>query len=203
MLDVTHSPHSSILDRLLWWWGLPCPRTYSSSTFHLASTFLLSEIWKVRNKSRFDGHKISIQRVFRRASWWLLNKHARHKPPQPSPSIPAVPGSRFSFPTTCLDVVRWQKPPADWCKLNVDGSTIQNLGSVRGGGIYRDHNSTMILAFYNGYDVTSNNRAEIRALHDGLELCVLHRLQNVHIESDSGWVVDCILGKSTVEWKWK
>ncbi|XP_058111312.1 uncharacterized protein LOC131254341 [Magnolia sinica] len=88
-------------------------------------------------------------------------------------------------------------------KLNVDGSALSKPGPAGGGCICRDSNGNLVFAFAEGYGSSSNNRAELRALHDGLELCISCGLLCVSIESDSKWVVDCINGRSSFAWKWK
>lgn len=59
---------------------------------------------------------------------------------------------------------RWDRPPEGFYKLNVDGSSAVN-GST-GGGIIRDHNGVLIVAFSTHYGMGTNN-------------------MNVMIESDS------------------
>ncbi|XP_058089366.1 LRR receptor-like serine/threonine-protein kinase EFR [Magnolia sinica] len=53
-----------------------------------------------------------------------------------------------------------------------------------------------------GYGTTSNNLAELRAVWDGLKFCISSGMDRVLLKSDSKWVVDCISGESSCDWKW-
>ncbi|KAH0776481.1 hypothetical protein KY290_007892 [Solanum tuberosum] len=85
-------------------------------------------------------------------------------------------------------------------KLNVDGCCKGNPGEPAGGGILRDHNGDMRMAFYSYYGILTNNNAEINALLKGLQWCVANHLDNVIIETDSKTLVNWI--KSTSKGTW-
>ena len=52
---------------------------------------------------------------------------------------------------------------AQWVKLNVDGSALRNPLIIGDGGIFRQHNGEMILAFARPLGEGTNNPAEIGA----------------------------------------
>ncbi|XP_058081877.1 uncharacterized protein LOC131229852 [Magnolia sinica] len=84
----------------------------------------------------------------------------------------------------------------------MDGFALSNSGLADGGGICRDHLGNVIFAFANGYENASNNLAELRVIHDGINLCLDLGLQNVILEFDSSWVVRCFLMNCAPSWKW-
>jgi hypothetical protein len=82
-------------------------------------------------------------------------------------------------------VVRWQRPSPGWIKLNVDGSAQGNLSPLGGGGICRDNMGKFVFAFSSAFGIAFNINAELRAIHDVLELCVHHGFHQIMAESDS------------------
>ncbi|XP_058081863.1 uncharacterized protein LOC131229843 [Magnolia sinica] len=70
-----------------------------------------------------------------------------------------------------------------------------------GGGIVRGKKGEFLFAFGAGYGSRSNNKAELRAVHDKLLLGLNRGFSNIVIESDSKLVVDSLLGRSTLHWQ--
>lgn len=100
----------------------------------------LSQVAKQKNKlSRRDGLLLEALRII--------------------PVIPKAP---------CCRVVRWEKPPLGWFKLNTDGSSIGNPGFCGIGGVIRDDSGGMVQAYASHIGFGSNNKAELVALLHGL-----------------------------------
>ncbi|XP_058106352.1 uncharacterized protein LOC131249565 [Magnolia sinica] len=87
--------------------------------------------------------------------------------------------------------------------INVDGSASGNPGPSGGGGFCRNSSGNLIFAFYSGYGDDTNKRAELRVLHDAMEINVSFGFNQVELESNSQFVVDAFRGKSTLAWKWR
>lgn len=94
---------------------------------------------------------------------------------------------------------KWETPNPGWYKLNIDGSA--RLGICTGGGIIRESNGNMVIAFSNFYGLGSNNYAEFAALRDGLNLCHALGINQVMIESDSMLVVTAIRSRRVMSWR--
>ena len=47
-----------------------------------------------------------------------------------------------------VTVVYWVKPSCDRFKLNIDGSSLGNPGSLGAGGVIRDFKGDMVLSFF-------------------------------------------------------
>ena len=88
--------------------------------------------------------------------------------------------------------IRWTKPDSGWFKLNTDGSSLNNLGIARGGGLIRDDNGSWIVGFARKVGVTTCFLAELWALQDGLSLCVSRKCQVVEVEIDAKAIVDAL-----------
>lgn len=72
-----------------------------------------------------------------------------------------------------------------WIKWipNTDGSCVN--GTSTWGGLVRDHNGSVILAFANNYGQTTSMDAEAKALLDGLQVCSQQHVQIKELEMDS------------------
>ncbi|KAH0633684.1 hypothetical protein KY289_036643 [Solanum tuberosum] len=68
--------------------------------------------------------------------------------------------------------VSWKCPDIGKYKLSVDGYCKGNPTSVREGGILRDQNGHMIMAFTSYLGECSNNYTEIQAIKIGLKWCL-------------------------------
>lgn len=70
-----------------------------------------------------------------------------------------------------------------------------NPGYVGASGVVRDDKGNLVFCF--GYHVgkTTNNEAELRAIHIGLSICYAMRTNNVEVESDSELVVSWLKEK--------
>ncbi|KAK4706257.1 hypothetical protein R3W88_034186 [Solanum pinnatisectum] len=86
---------------------------------------------------------------------------------------------------TKVTIVRWQKPPDLWVKLNTDGSALSNPGKIGAGGMLRDHKGRMMLAFANPLGEGTNNQAEIEAAIFGLSWSLEIGCKNIILEVDS------------------
>ena len=65
--------------------------------------------------------------------------------------------------------VSWHCPPANWVKLNTDGSSIGNPGLVGGGGLVCNANGEWVQGFARAVGTTTSTTIELWALRD----CVL------------------------------
>ena len=95
-------------------------------------------------------------------------------------------------------IMNWM-PPKFGLKGNVDGSS--SLSSSGGGGIVRDKNGFVFMAFSHYYGNITNNEAEMRAVWDLIRCCGDVGLALSSIESDSEAVINMITGRSTIQWK--
>lgn len=64
--------------------------------------------------------------------------------------------------------VHWSKPEDLWVKLNYDGSSLQNLGPIGGGGIIRDSQGDLLYVYSTALGQGSNNLAKMWAAVFGI-----------------------------------
>ncbi|XP_077249428.1 uncharacterized protein LOC143888931 [Tasmannia lanceolata] len=84
--------------------------------------------------------------------------------------------------------------------LCFDYCLLLHPGESGGGGVIRDHNAKIILAFSLYYEIGSNMVAESRALLDGLRCCSAFKVPKIIVESDSKVLIDLILSKGQIPW---
>lgn len=59
--------------------------------------------------------------------------------------------------------VSWTRPPNSIYKLNTDGSALNDLGKIGGGGVLTDHLGSLVYAFAVPLGMVSNNQVEDQA----------------------------------------
>ncbi|XP_070029859.1 uncharacterized protein [Nicotiana sylvestris] len=93
-------------------------------------------------------------------------------------------------------LVKWEKPPDSWIKMNTDGC--RNIqGSAGGGCICRDdHNDNMIMAFASSFGNCSSNFAEAKAALFGVQWCITNGFSNIILECDSLQIINMLNGYS-------
>ncbi|KAK4707461.1 hypothetical protein R3W88_033008 [Solanum pinnatisectum] len=75
------------------------------------------------------------------------------------------------FHDTKITIVQWIRPQNEWVKINTDGSALSNPGTIGAGGIIRNQNGELILAFSTPAGEGTNNQARWAAIL-GLSWCV-------------------------------
>ena len=81
--------------------------------------------------------------------------------------------------------VAWNRPPEEWIKLNTDGSALTNPGQTGAGGILRDKEGKMVMAFATPLGEGTNNTAEAEAVLFGLSWALELGHRNILIELDA------------------
>ncbi|XP_058106878.1 uncharacterized protein LOC131250608 [Magnolia sinica] len=173
--------------RLLQWRRTSVPGSAPVLFRKLLPILILWELWKTRNTARFNNKPMrafSIIARIRILASMLVNNSIGNAPQQ-FHSRDAMGISSPPPPLFHTEVIRWAKLSSDWVKVNVDGSMRGNPGLFGGEGGYKNTNGDLILAFSLGYGMGSNNGAELRAVHDRIQLCLELGLNKVVIESDS------------------
>ena len=85
-------------------------------------------------------------------------------------------------------------------KLNVNGCYWDNPGRAGESGILRDPSGHFIFAFANVVDVAKSLQADLKAVLEGVKLCVQHGFADVHVESDSLLLVRMFNDELGIPW---
>ncbi|XP_060202972.1 uncharacterized protein LOC132631414 [Lycium barbarum] len=98
-------------------------------------------------------------------------------------------------------IVRWAKPDTNKVKLNTDGSFSGNRAGI--GGILRNSESNMVMAFAIPVDCNSSSMAKAYAVKHSMQWCLQNGSSNIVLELDSLMIVEMLQNKGTNNLKFK
>ncbi|XP_057976044.1 uncharacterized protein LOC131163466 [Malania oleifera] len=152
-----------------------------------------------------EGAKESAERIWLAIKVWLrrISENIRSSKSLSTQDIKVlstleIPIITSKAQTPC--VVRWGNPRVGSVKLNVDGSCRGNPGTCGVGGVIRDCSGTFLDAYSSFFGFGSNNKAELRALMEGVRMCKEMSYMNVEIECDSKVVVYWVCSRRCMVW---
>ncbi|KAK4409276.1 putative ribonuclease H protein [Sesamum angolense] len=87
-----------------------------------------------------------------------------------------------------------------WFKLNADGASKGNLGVAGAGGIITNHLSQTVLAFQEHLGLTSNTTTELKAIYEGVKLCIDNNIRKIWVEIDAKVALKLIPSPSQGPW---
>ncbi|KAL2227910.1 UNVERIFIED_CONTAM: putative ribonuclease H protein [Sesamum indicum] len=102
-----------------------------------------------------------------------------------------------------IKIVKWTKPELGWIKINTDGASKGNPGRAGAGGIARDEEGAVILAFYEVLGETNNTFAEVFALFKALQLCQTENIPRIWIEVDANCILHLVQQSEKAHWPLK
>ncbi|XP_070014523.1 uncharacterized protein [Nicotiana sylvestris] len=81
--------------------------------------------------------------------------------------------------------IRWNKPPQNIIKLNIDGAFSKSTLEAGLGGVFRNKNGDWIFGYCRSTYASSVMHCELMALHEGLKIARQLDLPNIEIETGS------------------
>ena len=84
--------------------------------------------------------------------------------------------------------------------MNVDVCYRDNPGIAGGGGILRGLSGHFIFAFAKVFDMDGGLQADLKAVLEGVKLCVQHDFADVHVESNSLLLVQMFHDEVGIPW---
>ncbi|XP_059295412.1 uncharacterized protein LOC132048740 [Lycium ferocissimum] len=194
------------MNQLMWsWWATERSNALHKTICSILPMYINWELWKRRGASRYGQKSYSINNIIYHVNFQvkiLLYKHFTQVKLHLAWKDICVLADNYSAPVSCFPVY-WSKPQGLQVKINTDGSSIKEKKKAGAGGIIRDHEGRMILAFTQSIGYCSNNEAEIKAAQIGLYYCSTLGLKNVILEMDSKLIVDMIIEIRKPSWKFQ
>ena len=197
-------------------WPYNHNRGVYSKLWNICPSILVWEVWKERNRRIFSNLEMEPKVILRRleasivetmnsflskvrmeegtfSSWDGLIKKVW-------PNLINPPLTYSKHNKEARKLCRWTPPPKGWIKLNFDGAARGNPGIAGLGVIINNEEGLWLAKKAAPIEPTSNNLAELRALEEGLLLCIKLGVSKIIIEGDSQIVLNAIRKKSTPNW---
>lgn len=168
-------------------------------------TSILWFVWHVRNKTRFDGCRFSVEVVCKlisshiRATSHLTTGHM-HNSVQELRILKCFGAPCRPRATPRVVEVNWIPPSLGWVKINSDGSWKHEEGVGGYGAIFRDYKGHFLGAFASNLEIPSSISAQIMVVIKAIELAWVRDWKHIWLEVDSSLVLDYIRRPSLVPW---
>ncbi|PKU59245.1 Putative ribonuclease H protein [Dendrobium catenatum] len=164
--------------------------------FNLLPILILWYLWKARNEAKHENIKMEASLVINNIKRKMLQLYnykiitfktfSRYK------NLARISGINVDWVNSAMEdsFIVWRKPKTPFVKLNTDGMVGLTKAGV--GGLIRDCNGNILVAFVAPLQQMDVLVAELYALLFGLELCIKNGRNCVWIEVDSLWLVQII-----------
>lgn len=195
---------NSILQAIKTWMNVPTAASQFDIARMATAAHLLHEIWVGRCRATYDDKRMRARQICIRVIRKVQTISLVHKPNRLSTKIQynqleLVGITRKHIRFKPGGWFRWDAPGAGTYKINIDRPVKDNV--ITCGGVIRDAAGYVVVGFSINYGQGTNNRAELLALRDGVDLCVRLQLERVCIESDSTLVVQAIQRRHSPNWR--
>ncbi|GAA0159743.1 hypothetical protein LIER_16451 [Lithospermum erythrorhizon] len=162
-------------------------------------------IWEGRHKNKNEDRVISkatiLSRIFQQIK--LLGDGGIFKPVNWRGDLHRVTsfGCNLRVESPSLPrVVKWTKPPDGHFKLNTDGASKGNPGESGCGGILKDKEGSIIMAFGVYLGRETSIVAELKAIQEGLHKLCIKGIRDVMVETDSQLSIQ-LIRSTCCNWK--
>lgn len=169
-LGICNQTNWSVKRILRKWWSARAKNSIHKMTLPIVPILILWEIWKQRCSCKYSTQKMFWCRGMENNIWWNLKMAIKLAFPT---FDMADSGRNFSERVEQLrhntewKMVKWIQPTPGKVKLNTDGCFSNNGAGI--GGIVRNEDGNMIMAFAAKVDCNSNNKAEAEATKYGIQ----------------------------------
>ncbi|KAK8488600.1 hypothetical protein V6N11_037878 [Hibiscus sabdariffa] len=125
---------------------------YNAAVWDILFGSLLWSLWLQRNAVVFNGHQEWRELVI------VAGLRLQHE---------CIASSLSGISSSCSEsravhrLVRWEKPPMGWCKLNTDGAVDAGSGAAACGGAVRDSDGRWLIEFTGHLGVCSVIESEL------------------------------------------
>ncbi|XP_060195177.1 uncharacterized protein LOC132624410 [Lycium barbarum] len=176
------------------WWNSRPSNPIIAFLFKICPIIITWFLWKTRCSGKYGSKKPFLPRILYQISQNILNivrlQFLNFKYDLSWMELTCLLEKKMAF-KVCRTVF-WKRPAINFLKINSDGS--HKDGSSGGGGVIRDSQGKMIMAYSIPFDEVSNNVAEAKALLFGIQWSIQNGINSLELETDSmilaAWVKD-------------
>ncbi|XP_043697757.1 uncharacterized protein LOC122648611 [Telopea speciosissima] len=201
ILGVFNQPWNGFpsIERLFSWWRRKARLVPLSNAWNSLPIICCHQIWWERNKRRYEGLCRTPKQISKACFQEMADySRGRGEPIRTAHELAMARALKICIakPTARNTVeVRWRHPPLGWWKLNIDGSSLGNPGSLGAGGILCDHKRAVLMCFAEYQGVGTNFKAEMGAFFSGIRRACDLKADKLWIECDSEATVKSILSR--------
>ncbi|XP_060182081.1 uncharacterized protein LOC132611714 [Lycium barbarum] len=167
------------------WWSVVPNNPISVLLIRICPIVVVWELWRTRCSSRFGKKKYFLPKLLHQIGQTILMiirlQFLNFKYDLSWEELIQLLDKKIVF--KFCRIVYWNKPASNFFKLNSDG-TLRNE-SCGGGGVIRDAQGKMIMAYSIHFNNGTSNNAEAKALLFGIQWCIQHNITNIELETDS------------------
>ncbi|XP_060184706.1 uncharacterized protein LOC132614307 [Lycium barbarum] len=167
--------------------------------------FILWELWKYRNAARYGNKKQSIFWIYKKIVFHIhvyINRKG-HNLDYKWDWNKICKFAEAIKPSFTGVMVTWMRPEGEWIKINTDGSSNSTKNTVGMGGVVRNGNGEIIMAFANSLNFCTNNKAEVEAAEYAIQWCFSNNRNKFILELDSMLVINMLNGSSLPPWNFE
>ncbi|CAI9115392.1 OLC1v1016291C1 [Oldenlandia corymbosa var. corymbosa] len=205
LFEISWRDEVNLLAIIQEWWKRGCFSSARKSLIKIAPSFILWEIWKMRNKMLFDGETFSCERVISAIKVDLCNVLVTHEWKAWTLDERDWIESIFGFQLQnvmvyrCISVIR-KAPEHSEYVLNTNGS---NIHSDSGYGFCIRRNNGGFIYGESGFIGDGDSfGAEVYGVRFGARKCDQLGLQRVAIQTDNESLVHILGDMKHVPWKY-
>ncbi|XP_015160977.1 uncharacterized protein [Solanum tuberosum] len=184
--------HRSLIQLILQWWSAKYNKEAHKLLLQVTPIFICWNLWKNHCASKYGGKSSNISRIkyaiYKDNYKLMCTLFPQIKWPSNWKELFLL-GENYLHDTKVV-LIKWIKPPARWVKINTDGIALSNKGRIGAGGILRDQEGEMLLAFATTLGEGTNNQAEIGAAIFGMTWVLQLGYKKVFLEVDSQLLVE-------------
>ncbi|KAL0463162.1 UNVERIFIED_CONTAM: hypothetical protein Slati_0203800 [Sesamum latifolium] len=194
------------LIHLVQFWRYSTP-FHSDLHIHTLVPFLILWFtWTQRNAAKYDGVQFSTNTIIFEVQRHLRTLYAARvmTSTQWKGDLHRAMAMGFTFRPTmprAPRVVRWATPSPAWFKLNTGGSSLRIPGPAGAGGIIRDAEGQVRLAYQVALGTTTSVIAKLTAVWHGLEIAMANGLAPIEIEVDATTVIQLLWSRTFGRWE--
>ncbi|XP_071920660.1 uncharacterized protein [Coffea arabica] len=196
------SSYDSLRAHLFDWWMFPTPRGKQRFVFDIVPVFICWNIWKARCRAVFEGARVRVKEICDEVFQDVKSAFEVQFSLATQVSDFSLFYERVARSTDLYEfrIVWWRAGGQADMVLNTDGCSKGNPGASGGGGLLRDSNGQLLVAFSAYLGEATSLRAEVLAMLKGVQLCLGKGFLPRIVQSNSMLLIDILQRRCHCPW---